>query len=263
MQKKHDLTGQKFGHWTVIEKDPIRSPDGHIYWICECDCKEKTRRSVQGTSLRRGLSLSCGCLQKERTRETSLNNNYGTKNKKDLTNQKRGQLLPLKRLDTKAKNGTYEWLCQCDCGRTCISNTRDLNGYRKIRCEFCSLNATMSIGESLISKILIDNNIKYEYQKQFENCIFPETNKHLKFDFYVPDNNCLIEFDGEQHFKLSATSRWTDKCSTLQERDNYKNLWCFQNNIQLIRIPYTHLHHLTLEDLMPTTSQFLLKSEKE
>jgi hypothetical protein len=36
-----------------------------------------------------------------------------------------------------------------------------------------------------------------------------------------------------------------------------KNQWCLDNNILLIRIPYTHYNDLCLEDLLPETSKFI------
>lgn len=55
-----DLTGMKFGNWTVIRRD---GSDRHNYakWLCLCVCgKEKT---VQGTTLRSKESKSCGCCK--------------------------------------------------------------------------------------------------------------------------------------------------------------------------------------------------------
>jgi len=40
--------------------------------------------------------------------------------------------------------------------------------------------------------------------------------------------------------------------------DEIKNQWCKDNNIPLIRIPYWHLQDLTIDDLRPETSQFLI-----
>lgn len=61
----------------------------------------------------------------------------------------------------------------------------------------------MSKGEQLIYDILIENNLVFEQQKTFNNCINPKTNKKLRFDFYLPDYNCCIEYDGEQHYYFS------------------------------------------------------------
>jgi len=40
--------------------------------------------------------------------------------------------------------------------------------------------------------------------------------------------------------------------------DEYKNNWCKENNIPLIRIPYNHLNELKIEDLMLETSKFVI-----
>ena len=64
MSKIMDLTGQKFGRWTVLERD--LSKKGTAYWICECECG--TKKSVCGSSLRGGVSSSCGCFKAENSR---------------------------------------------------------------------------------------------------------------------------------------------------------------------------------------------------
>ena len=58
----NDLTGCKFGRWTVIEMAP-RVPNHHVRWICRCDCG--TVKSVDVFSLRNGDSISCGCARSE------------------------------------------------------------------------------------------------------------------------------------------------------------------------------------------------------
>lgn len=55
---KIDLTGQKFGKWTVLYPTENRGPSGIIMWYCKCDCG--IEREVSGLSLRNGTSLSCG-----------------------------------------------------------------------------------------------------------------------------------------------------------------------------------------------------------
>ena len=47
----------------------------------------------------------------------------------------------------------------------------------------------------------------------------------------------------------------------IQKYDNIKNQWCFDNNIKIIRIPYTHLEKITIKDLLVETSDFILKEE--
>ena len=70
----------------------------------------------------------------------------------------------------------------------------------------------------------------------FKDCIYQA---QLRFDFYLPDYNCCIEYDGIQHFKRTNFSH--DNFEERQKRDEIKNQYCKDNNIVLIRIPYTDL----------------------
>ena len=57
---REDLTGQKFGHLTVIEEDTTK-PTGHgRFWKCSCECGGT--KSVRGSHLKTGFVKSCGCL---------------------------------------------------------------------------------------------------------------------------------------------------------------------------------------------------------
>ena len=50
--------GSVFGLWTILQKAPSKGRG--VEWLCQCTCG--TRRVVHGSSLRRGLSKSCGCM---------------------------------------------------------------------------------------------------------------------------------------------------------------------------------------------------------
>lgn len=63
MSKLIDLTGQRFGRLTVIEKAPSKSGCTNAVWLCKCDCGNII--SVRSPSLRKGESQSCGCLRSE------------------------------------------------------------------------------------------------------------------------------------------------------------------------------------------------------
>lgn len=65
MGKAIDLTGQRFGRWTVLEHAPNRNKQNnrHTYWSCLCDCGSIA--NVRALDLQRGHSRSCGCLSKE------------------------------------------------------------------------------------------------------------------------------------------------------------------------------------------------------
>lgn len=84
-------------------------------------------------------------------------------------------------------------------------------------------------------------------EKVFDSCLSPK-NKYLPFDFYLPDYNILIEYDGEQHYKVSFGQN-EEKLLKQQEYDKIKTEWCKQNNIKLVRIPYFN-KNIKLEDLI-------------
>lgn len=71
MGKLDNLTGQKFGRWTVLER--YKSSRGNAKWICQCDCGNIGIVFAQG--LKRGTSQSCGCLHKERARSYNTTHN--------------------------------------------------------------------------------------------------------------------------------------------------------------------------------------------
>jgi len=58
MPPKNDLTGQRFGRWTVVEQAGRNARYQSLY-LCRCDCGAS--KTVLGSNLSRGLSLSCGC----------------------------------------------------------------------------------------------------------------------------------------------------------------------------------------------------------
>lgn len=57
-----DLTGQRFGRWVVVERQP-NSKNGSARWKVKCDCGNES--TVYGFTLRNGETKSCGCLNAE------------------------------------------------------------------------------------------------------------------------------------------------------------------------------------------------------
>ena len=82
---------------------------------------------------------------------------------------------------------------------------------------------------------LENNNINYSRQHKFEGCVYK--NK-LPFDFYLPNYNCCVEYDGIQHFVSSEFFGGEEKLKYIQNNDKIKNEYCNDNNIRLIRIKY-------------------------
>lgn len=63
-----DLTGRQFGRLTVLERaENYVSPKGQqkTMWLCQCDCEKHTIKKISSGNLLKGITQSCGCLQKE------------------------------------------------------------------------------------------------------------------------------------------------------------------------------------------------------
>jgi hypothetical protein len=123
--------------------------------------------------------------------------------------------------------------------------TRGREFYDKISSHFVRMKE--SYGEKLITQILVKNGLIPEEcitncnnrEKTFEDCtnqLEGKSCRKLRFDFYVPEKNTLIEYDGEQHF--IKRGKFGEKFDSLKRNETIKNEFCKDNNIKLIRIHY-------------------------
>lgn len=92
-----------------------------------------------------------------------------------------------------------------------------------------------SLGERRITKFLEENKIPYTRQKKFDNCKYIT---YLPFDFFVPELNLLIEYDGIQHEKPIKQFGGEREFEKTKMKDQIKNKFCVENNINLLRINY-------------------------
>jgi len=103
-----------------------------------------------------------------------------------------------------------------------------------VACSGCN----ESKGEKKIREFLNENNIKFIAQKKFNDCVNPINGCKLKFDFFLPENNTCIEFDGMQHFKPIKYFGGLSHFKQVIKFDSIKNGFCDKQNIKLIRIKY-------------------------
>ena len=92
-----------------------------------------------------------------------------------------------------------------------------------------------SKGEKEIRKYLIKNNINFKPQHKFNGC---KDKLLLPFDFYLPDHNVCIEYNGLQHYKPITWFGGEEGFIKQQKRDIIKMEYCKNNNIPLIIIKY-------------------------
>jgi hypothetical protein len=113
-----------------------------------------------------------------------------------------------------------------------------------------------SSGEKTIRMWLIENQINFLPQYKFDKCVNKETNRKLPFDFYLPDFNTCIEYQGKQHFspKYGGFGASIDKTlvnfNKLQNNDKIKFDFCNNNNIKLLTISFLENIIKKLENLI-------------
>lgn len=98
-------------------------------------------------------------------------------------------------------------------------------------CKKCS----KSRGEKFVMTILDELEIHYENEKKFPEC---KNIKQLRFDFYLPNEHLLIEFDGEQHSEPIEYFGGEEGLKQRQINDMIKNNYANNYNIPLLRINY-------------------------
>lgn len=278
MPAKINEIGNRYGRLLVIKESEKRGSSGAIKWVCQCDCGNIVE--VLGSSLRKGLTRSCGCLQKDTCKINEIGNVYGKLTVigeapsrdgasvwkcrcecgkiveirggllrsggvkgcgcgqiMNKVGKKYGKLTVIKQLPD-----NY-WECICDCGNSVVVKGKYLLNGHKTSC-----GCLRSAGEQKIIELLQAQNIEFEKEKTFMNCRYPDTNGICRFDFYLPQFNILLEYDGEQHY--TGWGHREEELNNLLAHDAYKNQWCKDNNIPLIRIPYTDYTKLSEEYLL-------------
>ena len=105
-------------------------------------------------------------------------------------------------------------------------------------CPICKFSS----GELRVLNYLKDNNIKHTMQHSFDGC---KNKRLLLFDFYLPDFNTCIEYDGLQHFEAVNFFGGSEGLKKTKMLDGIKDEFCKNNNIRLIRIPYIEMANIS------------------
>ncbi len=108
-----------------------------------------------------------------------------------------------------------------------------------------------SKGESKIRLFLKAKNILFETQKMFMT--LNNKKSRPKFDFYLPDYNICIEYDGKQHFEPIDAWGGYEEFLKIVKRDKIKNKFCEENNVRLLRISY-----LDYENIQKIIMEYLI-----
>ena len=113
------------------------------------------------------------------------------------------------------------------------------------RCPYCNSPK----GEISINKILKSLGIKYEYQKTFDDL---KDSRLLSYDFYIPSQDILIEYQGQQHYQPVGYFGGADTFELQQKHDKMKSDYAKDNGYKLITVPYT-------QDTFSKIKKYLIK----
>lgn len=242
--------GQKFGHLHVIKRMPnyikLRKVNGvtkavrDIMWLCKCDCQAHNEVIIRGTNLRNKQTTSCGCVRSNAVLGLGMH---------DLSGQVFGYWTVLcfgKYMREPNGRQIILWRCQCRCGTVKLIRAGSLTGGTTKSCgchklivlrEKAKHGFGISQGERFVMNYLQNKNINYIFQKCFSqllsNCGYP-----LSFDFYIPDNQLLIEYQGKQHYESIDYFGGFKRFKVQQQNDELKRLFAKNNNYKLIELPY-------------------------
>lgn len=140
-------------------------------------------------------------------------------------------LTVLRRDDSKPRGADAYWICRCDCGNICSIRTYQLqNNVTK------SCGCLNSKGEITLNLLFQKMNLKYVSQYTFDD-LYGNKEK-LRFDYYLPDYNLLIEYQGQQHYSAQTFFGGEEKFKQQKKYDNIKKEYCKKHGYKLIEIPY-------------------------
>jgi hypothetical protein len=169
-------------------------------------------------------SRGCPKCSKETPKQSSSNNNTFIKKAiKKHGNKYDYSIIDYKRCLIKIK---------IICPKHGVFEQTPKNHLKGVGCPSCR----ESHGEQNIASFLDTYKITYQREKKFNRC---KNIQPLPFDFYIPYLNTCIEYDGKQHFFPCKYFGGLKQFEKLKISDAIKNQFCLDNNIKLIRIPYT------------------------
>lgn len=210
----------KKGYIPITTEEMYAGVTGKVEFICPIHGKQKVSYLTITSA---GGCPQCGIekvasirrLSSDKAREyiESLNNNTW--------------LNPDEYINEHEKN--LKILCG-SCGHPYVTRMTTYRYINTGKCPTCGKKRSRA--EYRIATFLEKNNIVFTQEKYFDDC---KDKQALLFDFYLPDYNLCIEFDGQQHFQPKFG---IDAFITTKLHDAMKDNYCRWNKIDLLRIPY-------------------------
>lgn len=221
---------KEWSNKNIVNPETVSLHSGkHVLWTCK-KCGFEWKACISDRSAGSGCPACSGNIVTDKNRLSLLFPNIS----KEWNFTKNKTLIPEnisfgsnKRVWWKCLTCGYEWM------------TSPLHRSWGTNCPNCK----ESRGEKRISNFLNKNSIFFIPEYGFDNC---KNIYKLPFDFYLPEYNILIEYDGILHYKDTFNN--PTNFEKIKTRDAIKTKYCVDNNILLIRIPYWEFNNI--EDIL-------------
>lgn len=179
--------------------------------------------------------LGCGCKKcwEEKRGKYLLSN---TKEFIEKAKKTHGDLYNYDLVDYKSENIPVKIICP-------IHGIFEQQPHSHLAGSGCPI-CKNSKGELRIRSFLKNNNIEFVQQKRIKNDLLFCDTKTFVVDFFLSCYNTIIEFHGEQHYKLIKHFGGTKKFEKQKNRDIFLRMYCKHHKIRLIEIPYTDIENI-------------------
>ena len=216
--KARDICTEK-GYVLLTKEDEYT--DAHMTIVIDCQ-----KHGQQNVTLWAMISSNAGCPRCAREL-VAMKNTLDVDYVEQYINSINGNKLLNKNDYKTRKTPNLKILCSCGDVYTTSFGCYILGVQQ---CFSCSCKESKP--EKCIREFLDGHKIEFEKEYKFDDC---KDINPLPFDFYLPQNNLLIEFDGQHHYEPVYGK---EQYEATVKHDNIKNQYCKDNNINLLRIPY-------------------------
>lgn len=232
-----EYIGLEINNWKII--DTLYKTDKGWFMICKCLLCGNTVVGVNIYNIIKGRSKNCGCVRKNKLSDRRVHT------VESLSQQKFGKLTVTEEAG-RDNYGKILYKCRCDCGNDTI-----VLGNSLLQNHVLSCGCIRSKNNSSICQIV--TNLGYSCIREKYVQLTNSEISCIRFDNYIEELNLAIEYDGEGHYMpidwAGKGKEWAEESLRLtQLRDDIKNKYCFDNNINLLRISYLELDNM--EDII-------------
>lgn len=228
-----DVRSKLEGEGVMIAGD-VCGKNGHVRLICNVCGHEYVKRLESADRFPK--CPKCQSAARQDRQNTALAMKRSKREQRSAVVQANRERIVAEYLDKGysfvSMDGKNVVLRHDKCGR--LYHTNVYNIRRGCGCRACS-RCGSSKGVQEIEDILTQCGVAFEREKTFASCVYE---RHLHFDFFLPEANALIEYNGEQHYRATDYFGGVEALARYQARDRYKAEWAKANGFILFVIAW-------------------------